>query len=140
MTPLRAFVIDWDAATLPRRCEQVAAAGAAVVGSEGEDGQRAFEAVRRLAPDLVVVWLQAKPSHGRVTAAAIRTSSWGRKLPILFVTDDPDAVPPATLARVREAIPDALVDGPHRLAFWVERVQALVAANNPESVVGIGKR
>lgn len=128
MSPLRAFVIDWDPATLPLRCARLAAAGADVVGQESDDGQRAFEAVVRLAPDILVVWLQCKPSHGRVTAAAIRSSPAGRKLPILFVTDDPDAVPPANLAQVRAAVPDALIDGPHRIAFWVARVAALAAA------------
>ncbi len=129
--PVRVFVIDWELAALPGRLEQVRAAGAEVVGAEAEDGQRAFNEVRRIAPDLLVVWLQCKPSHGRMTAAAIRSAAWGRKLPILFVTDDPDPVPPATLARVREAAPDAIVDRVGRLAFWVGRVGALVEEHNP---------
>lgn len=127
MTRVRAFVIDWDATTLASRCDRVRAAGAEVVGQESDDGQRAFEQVRRLAPDLVVVWLQSKPSHGRVTAAAIRSCPEGRRLPILFVTDDPDPIPAATRARVRDAVPDALVDGPQRIAFWVARLAALAA-------------
>lgn len=120
--PVRAFAIHWDPATIPERLDRLRTAGAEVVGHEAVDGQRAFDAVRSLAPDLVVVWLQAKPSHGRVTAAAIRSAAWGRKLPILFVTDDPDPVPPATLARVREAVPDALLDHPGRIGFWVGKV------------------
>lgn len=127
----RAFVLHWDAATLGEKVARVQAAGAEVVGQECEDGQRAHDAVRRLAPDLLVVWLQCKPSHGRVTAAAIRSTAWGRKVPILFVTDDPDPVPPATLARVREALPDAIVDRVDRLGFWVGRVGALAKENNP---------
>lgn len=125
---VRVFVIDWDAATLPARLACVRAAGAEVVGQECEDGQRAHDAIRRLAPDLLVVWLQCKPSHGRVTAAAIRSTAWGRKLPILFVTDDPDPVPPATLTRVREAVPDALIDRPERISFWVGKVAAISAS------------
>lgn len=130
MTP-RVFVLHWDAATLGDKVARAQAAGAQVVGHESEDGRRAHDAVRRLAPDLLLVWLQCKPSHGRVTAAAIRSTAGGRKLPILFVTDDPDAVPEATLQRIKAALPDALVDRVDRLAFWVERIGALVAANNP---------
>lgn len=123
---VRAFVVHWDPATIAAKEAAVIAAGAEVVGAEHTDGRRAHDEVRRLAPDVLVIWLSWKPSHGRVTAAAIRATAWGRKLPILFV-DDP-ATPPATLASLKAAVPDALVDVPGRLRFWVERIAALPAA------------
>ena len=121
---MRAFLVHWDAATLTDKLHVLEQAGAQVVGSEAQDGQRAYAGVRHLQPDVLVVWLAWKPSHGRVTAAAIRSTGWGRKLPILFVDGDPEPTPPATLARLKAAVPDAIVDHPGRLAFWMERIAA----------------
>ena len=128
---VRAFVVHWEAATLAEKEDVVRAAGAEVVGAEAEDGRRVHDEVRRLAPDVLVVWLTWKPSHGRVTAAAIRATSWGRKLPILFI-DDP-ATPATTLASLKAAVPDAIVDVPSRTPFWVGRIAAMpvAPANNP---------
>lgn len=130
---VRAFVVHWDPATLALAELAVTQAGAQVVGSEATDGRRAHDEVRRLAPDAVVVWLAWKPSHGRVLAAAVRSASWGRKLPILFVDDPAAPVPPATLRSLREAVPDAIVDRPDRLGFWVQRIAAIpaVSPGNP---------
>ena len=128
----RAFVVHWEPGELPAKVGALEAAGAQVVGSESIDGQRAYAEVRRLQPDLLVVWLAWKPSHGRVTAAAIRSAAWGRRLPILFVDGDPEPTPAATLQRIKAAVPDALVDTPARLAFWVGRVAASrLAAQGP---------
>src|SRR5688500_7201025 len=85
----RAFVVHWEPAELADKVKALERAGAEVVGMEAADGQRAYAEVRRLQPDVLVVWLSWKPSHGRVTAAAIRSAAWGRRLPILFVDADP---------------------------------------------------
>lgn len=128
---VRAFVVHWDAATLATRELEVKRAGADVVGAESADGRRVHDEVRRLAPDVLVVWLTWKPSHGRVTAAAIRSASWGRRLPILFVDDPAAPAPPATLARIKVAVPDAIVDSPARLPFWFGRIAAIPPQDNP---------
>ena len=128
---VRAFVVHWDPATLAAVEVQVRDAGGDVVGAEAIDGRRVHDEVRRLAPDVLVIWLTWKPSHGRVTAAAIRSASWGRKLPILFLDDPAAPAPPATLARIKAAVPDAIVDHPGRLAFWVGRIAALPAPKAP---------
>ena len=128
---VRAFVVHWDPATLAEKEAVVIAAGAQVVGAEASDGRRAHDEVRRLVPDVLVVWLSWKPSHGRVTAAAIRATSWGRKITILFV-DDP-ATPAATLARLKAVVPDAIVDVPTRLPFWVGKVAALPGQSIPQA-------
>lgn len=122
---VRAFVVHWDAASLPAKVQAVQKAGAEVVGHEAEDGQRAYREAKRLGPDVLIVWLQHKPSHGRLTAAAIRATAWGRTLPILFVDEDPDPVPAATLQQVKAALPDALIDRPARLRFWMQKIAAL---------------
>jgi hypothetical protein len=128
---VRAFVVHWDAATLAAKEAEVRASGADVVGAECVDGRRVHDEVHRLAPDVLVVWLTWEPSHGRVTAAAIRSASWGRKLPILFVDDPTAPAPPATLARIKAAVPDAIIDSPARLGFWFGRIAAIPAPNNP---------
>ncbi|MEK6976709.1 MAG: hypothetical protein AABY18_10270 [Candidatus Thermoplasmatota archaeon] len=119
---MRAFVLHWDPPTLAEKGLAVRDAGADVVGAEATDGRRVYDEVRKLAPDVLVIWLAWKPSHGRVAAAAIRSASWGRKLPILFVDDPAAPAPPATLQRIKAAVPDAIVDRPDRLAFWFGRI------------------
>ena len=132
MVAVRAFVVHWDVATLAAREAEVRDAGADVVGAEAADGRRVHDEVRRLAPDVLVIWLTWKPSHGRVTAAAIRSTSWGCKTPILFVDDPAAPAPPATLQRIKAAVPDAIVDSPARLAFWFGRIAAIpTPTNNP---------
>lgn len=125
---MRAFVVHWDLATLADKQRIAAAAGFDVVGAEPADGQRAYDEVRRLTPDAVLVWTTLKPSHGRVTAAAIRSASWGRKVPILFVDDASAPAPPATAKALRDAVPDAILDHEGRLGFWRGRIAALRAA------------
>lgn len=136
---VRAFVIHWHPDEVHAKCDLVRAAGADVVGWEGEDGKRAGAEVQRLAPDLLVVWLTRLPSHGRVTAAYVRSRPWGRKLPILFV-EDGEPLPKEKREALKAAVPGALFDGPQRIAFWVDRIQAsleqaaalaALAASNP---------
>lgn len=125
---VRAFVLHWDAATLPAAEAAVRAAGAEVVGREAADGRQACDAIRRLDPDVVVAWLAWKPSHTRMTLAAMRSAAWGRRATLLLVDDPATPAPPALLRQMREALPDAIVDAPARLPFWVGRIAALPAA------------
>lgn len=129
---VRAFVVHWDAATLAGMEAQVRDAGADVVGAEAVDGRRVHDDVRRLMPDVLVISLTWKPSHGRVAAAAIRSTAWGRRLTILFLDDPSSPAPPATLRRIKAAVPDAIVDFPARLPFWVGRIAALTRHATPD--------
>jgi hypothetical protein len=113
--PPTAFVVHWSEEELPAKVAAVEAAGFAVVGREWSDGARAGTYVKGLEPDVLVVWLARLPSHGRVTAQAIRASGWGRALPIVFVDGDPEPLDAARMAKVREAVPDAFVCSPGRL-------------------------
>ncbi len=128
---VRAFVLHWDAATLPAVEAAVRAAGADVVGREVADGQAAHDAIRKLAPDVVVAWLAWKPAHTRVTLAAVRSAAWGRRLPLLLVDDPAFPASPALLRQMKEALPGAIVDVPSRLPFWVAKLAALPAAPPP---------
>lgn len=125
VAPTRTFVIHWNLEELPAKVSLVERAGGHVVGSEAQDGARAARGIRELAPDAVVIWLSWLPSHGRVTAAAVRSDPSAKKLPILFVDGDPEPVPPATLARVKAAVQGALFVTPASLRLWLGKVAAL---------------
>lgn len=125
---VRAVAVHWDPVEIAGKVRALEAAGASVVHAEAHDGRRAHDAIRTLQPDLVAVWLQWRPAHGRMLAAALAAAPWGRDIPVLFVDADPDPAPPALLRALREAVPHAIVDHPGRLAFWVERVGVAVEA------------
>jgi AmiR/NasT family two-component response regulator len=120
---LRAFVVHWDAAELAAKVRAVEDAGAKVVGTEAADGARAAKEVQRLAPDVLVVWLARLPSHGRATAGYIRSTAWGRDLPIVLVDQDPEPLPKEKRAKLLEAVPDGLLVTPATLAFWLGKVE-----------------
>jgi hypothetical protein len=129
---LRAFVVHWDAEELPAKARAVEAAGAEVAGTEASDGARAAKEVQRLAPDVLVVWLSRLPGHGRATAGYVRSTAWGREVPIVFVDQDPDPLPKDKRAKLLEAVPDGLLVTPATLAVWLEKVgKALETRRRP---------
>lgn len=132
MTPgLRAFVVHWDAREVEEKVAFAKTCGLAVVGHEAEDGSRAMRAVKDLEPGILLIWLSRLPSHGRVTAHAIRSAAWGRRLPIVFVEGDPDFLGDTKMAKVRRDIPDAFVATPARLSEAV--AQAMVWAREAQA-------
>lgn len=120
---LRAFVVHWSADELPAKVRAVEATGADVVGTESSDGARAAKEVQRLKPDVLVVWLSRLPSHGRATAGYIRSTAWGREVPMVFVDQDPEPLPKDKKAKLLEAVPDGLLVTPATLAAWMEKVE-----------------
>lgn len=135
---VRAFVIHWHPDEVHAKADLVQGAGAEVVGWEAEDGKRAGSELQRLQPDLLVVWLDRLPSHGRVTAAYARSRPWGRKLPILFVDGRADPLPKEKADAIKAAVPGALFDRPERIGFWVQRVAVNLAAARAEAAVATG--
>jgi hypothetical protein len=125
---LCAFVVHWDPAELPSKVAAVEAAGARVVGSEAHDGARAGRLIRESEPDVLVTWLSRLPGHGRVTAAYVRSTPWGRALPLLFVDGDPDVLDKTKRATLEEVIPEALVVTPRTLPAWLVKVEAALDA------------
>ena len=124
---LRAFVVHWDAAELDARIDQVAAAGAHVVGAEHADGAAALRQVKELKPDVLVVWLDRRPGDGRVTAAAIRSYGWASELAVLFVEEPLAPLPKASRAKLAEVLPDAILVAPASLAVWLAKVERALA-------------
>ncbi|HUR61400.1 MAG TPA: hypothetical protein VM286_03430 [Candidatus Thermoplasmatota archaeon] len=126
----RAFVVHWDPAEIGAKSALVASCGVQVVGCEAEDGERAVAAMRLLDPNVLIVWLARLPSHGRVMAQAVRATAWGRTLPVVFVEGDPGLVDDAKMARIRKAVPDAVLATPDRLQAAV--VQAMLGAREAQ--------
>lgn len=125
---LRAFVLHWSEEEVAAKAALVDSAGHKVVGTEALDGARALARVKELAPDVLVVWTTWLPSHGRTTAAAIRSYRWGRALPCLFVEGDPEPLPKEKKAKLAEVLPDAILVTPRTLAAWLGKVEAAIQA------------
>ena len=111
----RVFLFHWNEAEARERAARLERMGHAV-RTEASDGARGGSAVLADPPDAVVVDLSRLPSHGRVTAQAIRSHKAGRQLPIVFLLGDP-----AKMDKVRQAVPDGI--------FWAtwETLEATLA-------------
>ena len=59
-----------------------------------------------------------------MTAAYIRSTGWGKALPILFVDEDPDKLDKTKRAKLAEVVPDGIVVTPRTLAAWLGKVEA----------------
>jgi DNA-binding response OmpR family regulator len=80
------------------------------VDIEAEDGKRACARVLAKPPAAVVVFLTRLPSHGRETAAYLRSTPTGKHLPVFFVGGSEDARKKAGLK-----VPDASFSSPETL-------------------------
>lgn len=111
------FAIHWNAEELDRLVTPLREAGWQV-RTESEDGGRASKAILANPPDAVVIYLRRLPSHGRETAAYLRTKLAADQLPILFVDGEAEKV-----ATVREQVPDARYLGQAKLLQTLEQLR-----------------
>lgn len=98
----RLFLIHWNKAEAEGLAAPLRVRGWEVQ-IEGEDGQRAWKRITANQPAVVVIYLRRLPSHGRMTARALRSQGATRNIPIIFVDGAADKV-----AVVREQVPDAV--------------------------------
>ena len=66
------------------------------------DGMAVCRAIRVHPPEVIVIDLSRRPSHGREVAIWLRSTKSTRHIPIVFAGGEPEKV-----ARVREILPDA---------------------------------
>jgi len=97
-----AFLVYWDEVLAQQQAQELTAAGWRV-DVESEDGGRAYQRIKAHPPDVVVIDLSLKPSHGRRIAAALREHKATRDLPIVFVDGPARAIETAT-AQVPDAV------------------------------------
>jgi DNA-binding response OmpR family regulator len=80
----RLFLIDWDDASAAARGALLRTEGWSVA-IEREDGGRAYRRIRERAPDIVLVDLTSKPSHGREIIRSLTKTKTTRALPIVVI-------------------------------------------------------
>lgn len=98
----KVFLVQWDAeGAMARACDL--RDDGWWVEVEAEDGGQAFRMIRVQQPDVVVIDLAQKPSHGREVARALREMKSMVDLPIIFVDGDEKSVEKAQ-ARISGAI------------------------------------
>lgn len=115
--PLTLFLIHWDQTEIGPLAQELRGLGWQVVGTEAVDGRSAYQQVKTLKPDVLVVYLTRKPSHGRETAVSIRRLKAFRQLPIVFVGEEETAVS-AVQAKLPDAIFTTPEDLPHTLSTF----------------------
>jgi DNA-binding response OmpR family regulator len=85
----RLFLIHWNKAEAQSLAQELHEQGWQVE-VEAEDGQRASKRILANPPLAVIISLTRLPSHGRETAAFLRTRPTGKDLPIYFVGGSDD--------------------------------------------------
>jgi CheY-like chemotaxis protein len=95
------FLFEWNKDSAEARAALLRADGWEVE-TESTDGARGFKRVAEWGPDVVVLDLFLKASHSRESAAALRSRSITRDIPIVFVDGLPGVVE-KTLAQMKGA-------------------------------------
>lgn len=96
------FLVHWDAASAQQLVHELNVRGWQV-DIESEDGGRAYQRIKAHPPDVVMIDLSRKPSHGLRTAAALRDHKATRGLPIVFVDGTAEAI-----EKARALVPNAV--------------------------------
>lgn len=98
----RVHLVHWDPEDARLRLAALAALGHTTGHLEKTTGTPLMRALRANPPDVFLIDLSRRPSHGREIAMALRTSPATRRVPQVFVGGDAE-----TMARMRELLPDA---------------------------------
>jgi CheY-like chemotaxis protein len=108
MTKGMLFLIDWDVACAEARADGLRELGFRV-DVESSNGGRAFRRVRTSVPDVIVVDLRKKASHGREVARALRDLRVTREVPMVFLeAEDQRELTRAKIADARFATAETL--------------------------------
>ena len=106
----QAFLIHWNTQEAEKLAKQIRGFGWGIIGVESEDGARESKSVQQLQPAVAIVYLTRLPSHGRATAAHIRSVNSTSQIAIIFVggKDKP-------LKKSKGKVPDAIYTTPEEL-------------------------
>jgi hypothetical protein len=111
-------LIHWKPAEAAERVEALKSAGYEVV-LEPFEGPPTLRRLRSSPPDALVIDLDRAPSQGRDVAFLLRQSKATRGLPLVFAGGEPEKV-----ARIEEALPDAVFTPWSRIRSGVKRAIA----------------
>ena len=124
------FLVEWDSTSAARHATTLRRQGFRVE-VESENGGRAYRAIRTSVPDVVVLDLRNRPSHGREVGGALRELKATRSVPILCIEDGIEAQ-----EATRVKIPDALFTSERDLVSMLDdvaRERARISAGPPSS-------
>lgn len=96
------FLIHWNLAEAEELARKFEGAGWQVE-VEAEDGGQAYQRMKTAPADILVIYLNRLPSHGRETAHAVRSYKATSHLPIIFVGGQGEA-----LEKTKTKIPEAI--------------------------------
>jgi CheY-like chemotaxis protein len=98
----RVHLVHWDPEEARPRLAALEALGHDTVHLAKVTGTPLVRALRADPPEVFLIDLSRRPSHGREIAMALRTSPATRRVPQVFVGGDAE-----TMARMRQLLPDA---------------------------------
>lgn len=110
----RIFLIHWNQTEADKHAAGLRASGWQVA-VEAEDGARAAQSILANPPAVVIVYLTRLPSHGRHTAAYLRTRKGGKSIPLVFVGGKP-----AVVEKTKQQVPDGIYLEEHALPHVLE--------------------
>lgn len=99
---MRVHLVAWDPVDARARVAALEALGHTTAWLDGTTGTPLMRALRASQPDVFLIDLGRRPSHGREVAMALRSSPATRQRPLVFVGGDDEAT-----ARMRGLLPDA---------------------------------
>jgi len=110
------FLVQWDADSAHERAESLRRVGWHVE-VESENGGRAYRHIRTSVPDVVVLDLARRPSHGREVGGALRDLRATASVPVVCIEEGFEA-----RESTREKIPDAIFAASGDLAVTLDVV------------------
>ena len=114
------FLVQWNEVAAQSIAAALRAQGWRVE-IETEDGHRAHRMIRRYVPDIVIVDLSHRPSHGRETARSLQAVAATRAMPVVFVGGEEKA-----REVTRALLPDAVFTTPAQLEQVLVRLSRKV--------------
>lgn len=131
----RVRVVHWKSGEAGPLLEACSRSGFDVDYVDGDGGELA-RAIRARVPDVVVIDLSRRPSHGQAVAVWLRGIKTTRHIPIVFSGGEPEKV-----ARIREILPDAHYCGLIRqIPAMVKRAAKAGRTMNPVVPAGMMQR
>lgn len=104
------FLIHWHTEEVQHIAAQLQTVGWNIIGFEAQDGGKAYKQIKKLNPEVVIIFLTRQPSHGRQTAKALNQTKATHTIPLIFVGGSDK-----TVDETRRPFPEATFTTPENL-------------------------